>query len=493
MTLHDEYIKLVQRYGYKLKNNLDARRVFDSLEKPLECLDVKEALDLLKKTLESQDKHKREEARLTLEMVKKCAVAEGISSEDFFKNIFSNIHRNSNLINDYGGHLNRFLRQQGRNIPADVYFNEFPTGDFNACAIRSKNGYICLLNDGLLQLVKHISYSCFYPLKVDRFDHGHNTVIFSVDMSTLERIDDNAKYQHAIKNIIETIYKYNRYQLHEHPIFELEFEHGADLMAEDCSTAMRTFVVAHELAHILLGHFNDYSICSINTPLGTLEVCTKDQEKELEADAEAQKILLAIDASDKANISSFDAKDKTILSSFADGGICFLAVAMMIEHFSSMIETNSCTSSTHPPTLLRLNSLIKILESGSGKIEQQQLFWRFSIFHNFLNTLKLSKVVHRTSNGFDIELPSKERKKSKLEIEEEVRQRVKEVSGKLLKENNMGWVLSSKLSYLYKKEIDKYKSDMKTSIQAIIIEIIKKYGLSFNEAAEIMQKAVKGF
>ena len=74
------------------------------------------------------------------------------------------------------------------------------------------------------------------------------------------------------------------------------------------SQASRAFVVAHEYAHVIAGHFDDHVMQpeKLATNAGPISVIKKDWNQEFEADIIAHKILLGVDDYTKLDVSVID-------------------------------------------------------------------------------------------------------------------------------------------------------------------------------------------
>lgn len=111
------------------------------------------------------------------------------------------------------------------------------------------------------------------------------------------------------------------------------------------ATSMETFIMLHEYAHILLQHLDDARLRIVDLPCRRgLELFTREQERELEADALACERWLAV----------------------ANGGVSEVAVASGIllrffdlcEAFASFHSIE--TPRTHPPAIRRWRAIQKL-------------------------------------------------------------------------------------------------------------------------------------
>jgi hypothetical protein len=124
----------------------------------------------LKRWLHSPELWKRQAARLALDAIRGTAAERGLTEADVIAAVEA-IEREEGveetLIDEYVRTVTRALTEAGRTLPGDVYFNIFPTSDFNACAQATPHGYLCLLNQGLCELLYNVSLACLYPLRAN--------------------------------------------------------------------------------------------------------------------------------------------------------------------------------------------------------------------------------------------------------------------------------------------------------------------------------------
>ncbi|QDU23310.1 M48 family metalloprotease [Urbifossiella limnaea] len=289
----------------------------------------------------------------------------------------------SGMLDTYVTFINDVLHREGRTLRDDIFIDEFPTGEFNACAVRTNNGHLCLLNTGLLKLLYHLSLSSCYLIK-------GNVLNQTLDFSARLALEDEASLP-AIGAAIKSIYAYLAFGQHPYPIEIQEGMHEAALLyANGIAGGMRTFVVGHELAHVTLGHLDTSEKRSVIAENGRLEVASSSQEQEYEADLESQRLMLKITGPGM---------------SFAFGGVCFLTCGLIVESFQSKLFGSTVDSqrhrATHPPTHLRLMQLWQALEQQVSKDELAATATIARLLFDLLSILDATSIEH-TTNGIKI-------------------------------------------------------------------------------------------
>jgi hypothetical protein len=192
--------------------------------------------------------------------------------------------------------------------------------------------------------------------------------------------------------LLLTIYKYLRYEMHDQVSAVSEkYPKWAAVVAVGVTAGMRTFAVAHELAHVAQGHVSTADIRHMRTQAGSLAVSSKSHEQEFQADVEAQMLLLSIDAS----------QYHPIYPPYACGGLCFFAVASMIETLAPKLLQLSVpppVSDTHPDTGARIELLQRLLKKVLKDSEYCFLMNVYAVFDRYIQMLTAAEV-ERTDTG----------------------------------------------------------------------------------------------
>jgi hypothetical protein len=280
--------------------------------------------------------------------------------------------------------VQKILKIQGVDLPMEVYFGTFPTNDFNANARRTANGALCLLNQGLTAFLYHFSVACCYPIETTAAAGKGATVRIP------ERFlySEMPKLQEAFGGALLTAYYYLTRSQHEYPTtFSDSYDPFGFATANLLTYAMRAFVVAHELSHVLLGHVDDSaaSVRSAVTPVGEVTVLSRNQQQEFEADVMAQRILMAA--------------DRLLPNSglYASGGICFLATHLFVQQLAAKMfdvpfDERSPTNS-HPPARDRISNLLGRLREEADKDVYARSFQLFRLLIKYSSELGRAEVA----------------------------------------------------------------------------------------------------
>jgi len=262
-----------------------------------------------------------------------------------------------------------------------VYCGEFPTNEFNASARAVRTGHLILLNRGLRQLLYNLSLAVCYHIK-DR-----NELTSAIAIPRSREWGEIAIY------VIGIILNYFKGQL--------SFNWNGCKHTQDCliassglSGAMRSFVVAHEVAHAEMGHLDDNRTFHIKTPLGDIEIISKSYDQEFEADLLAQQVSIEIARNERA-------------VGIVCGGVAFIMIDGIIElararFFNQYIEQ----SSTHPLAEYRLTALMEYIKANCSALEYQWCQQALAIFVQVIEIVEQANITlndGKISVSFDIE------------------------------------------------------------------------------------------
>lgn len=115
--------------------------------------------------------------------------------------------------------------------------------------------------------------------------------------------------------------------------------------------------------------------------MGKLEIVDINLRNEIEADIEAQKMLIHLDK-------------EFVTGIFTLGGLCFFAVCMIIEEMRGKIFKNNTLKekSSHPPLNLRINYLKALLRSLLNKDVYNSTLTAFYVFNRYLKLLSEATI-----------------------------------------------------------------------------------------------------
>lgn len=179
----------------------------------------------------------------------------------------TSVYRDNTLLPASNERVLRWIRKSGL-APGptigETFVGEFPTGSANAEARKTANGFLILVNSGLVYFIKQI----FEALVAPEEGHYRELAISFATINYLLRRD--AEYL---------------------PAFPIE---GLDsLHVQILSSACYDFVLAHEYGHILRGHLSSDANPAriLSTGVGAIPVLNMSWEQEYEADEFASNII----------------------------------------------------------------------------------------------------------------------------------------------------------------------------------------------------------
>jgi hypothetical protein len=315
---------------------------------------------------------------------------------------FQSAHHEA-VINDFplfdgSGKVGRYLKDICRvlndmNIPLakEIYFEEFPTRQFNACVKPTPSGLLCLLNTGLLKLIYHVAVvsfgSVYGEINLNKVDKNFSLL----DISTLA--------------VIRIIINYLNGKDHTHVLIDgFSIEDDGLFAASGLSYAIRLFVLAHEIGHIALGHSENlgreiiasHAVDVVESEVNTEKyenkvIVSRSQTEEFEADKFAQEILLHID------------ERKYFLAPIASGGLGFLIIHLMIITVYSKISGISVAdlsqSESHPSSLSRIKMLDELLSVYYSNRDDRENLSNCIVLQKVLSKIEQSTIVQ---DGEDI-------------------------------------------------------------------------------------------
>ncbi len=208
----------------------------------------------------------------------------------------------------------------------NIYNGVFPTNEINAQCTPYTDGYLVLLDHGIIELIE-----------------ATVTLLFAIGFGQ-ERRDEIIV--EAARNLVTTGQLPNLLELG----VDAKIPGGRDDVISLISRTQQ-FAIAHEWGHIAQGHLDGSNMMAMDTRVGTLEVFSKSEGQEFEADAWAMLALSGL-GSDRHE------KGLSVAGCFS-----FLAVAELVNRLRTQLEPSY--SSTHPSAARRVGSIHKLLlESG---------------------------------------------------------------------------------------------------------------------------------
>ncbi|MFC1898374.1 hypothetical protein ACFLYJ_02260 [Candidatus Cloacimonadota bacterium] len=238
-------------------------------------------------------------------------------------------------------------KELGYKFDKNIFFGDFPTGDFNANVRPTQNGYLCLINNGLKRLLYNLPYAWF---------SAFNQKTLSKSFLTPQNKDKNKLY----KAFAKTIWSINEYHISNKHTNAFDFDSEYDTMCfinvNNLNLALKSFVVAHEVGHVISGHLDKSTLHAITYGNRSFHTLKRSHEQEYEADMIAQVILREIEK-----------KNGFGSSNFLVAGSIFMLCDLMTKKVRLKllgIEDKISFSDTHPPSHDRLVLLLNELLNG---------------------------------------------------------------------------------------------------------------------------------
>lgn len=253
-----------------------------------------------------------------------------------------------------------------------IFFAEYPTGLFNAQAKRTEHGYLCLLNRGMRQFLYGMAMATYYSVVDDAI---HDPEASDPQQRELRNI---TRFGYAASNCM-------RYVRGDPTRTIFEGQHHtrtAMIWGGGAFGAMRDFVVAHEIAHMALGHLKQPKSQFILTPVGNLEVVKKSHEQEFAADRLAQDILFELSVENGIGTLT--------------GGLSFLMIDRILAMFRETIFGERKEGSpTHPSSEDRFEALFQHIKHRLKPHDLQRVIDMVSAFE----TIRWGMVCIKITKG----------------------------------------------------------------------------------------------
>lgn len=260
----------------------------------------------------------------------------------------------------------RAIERYRVSLKAEVFAGEFPTGSINAQAVKVDDGFLVLINSGLLVVIRQVTE-------------------FLVAGDPDSGIDSEAN-RRTIDGVVAVLEAYLRFG---DPFLGPRPMSGGMkmLLVHFLGRACEMFVVAHEYGHVIAGHFDDevMRLEQINTLVGPTSVIKKDWNQEFEADIVAHKILLGVDDYAKLDLGVIDRSyvEESDTSALFAGSkmkaaiaapLIFLTIDAIISDVLRVAKEVAKDASatvrsddTHPPARARMAHLVAPFEGFENK------------------------------------------------------------------------------------------------------------------------------
>lgn len=243
---------------------------------------------------------------------------------------------------------------------AQFLVRSIPSGSINAEVKKFSSGYLILINEGLgtffLVLLSVILRSRTFQRHLSDDDIGP-TYDEKVEVQLLGRLLHSYIRTGYVADANDSLFL-NGISRFDDQLFDVYLS----LYNEVCS-----FVIAHELCHMALGHLDKSASKSWLTPVGRVDLIPKSQIQEYEADATAAYVLFSANrVRRKGGVLLREEEMRHIaLMEICGGMMLFLFIASWIEDFTAdlahRLKIRLPPIHTHPPAIHRLNHLVDYL------------------------------------------------------------------------------------------------------------------------------------
>ncbi|GGN43906.1 hypothetical protein FHR83_008039 [Actinoplanes campanulatus] len=282
----------------------------------------------------------------------------------------------------YGHFLDDVLNSPSirRTTTDSVYCGEFPTGEFNASARRARTGNLILLNQGLRRLIYNACLAG--SLHVQDANQPLSSLVAR----------RSPAWGEIAAQLIGVLLNYFQGDAFFSPQSS-NYSPQCLTLASGLSSSIRTFVIAHEVAHAELGHLDQGSAHNMRTPLGDVEVIAKSYDQEFEADQLAQQVLIEIARRDRS-------------VGPICGGVGFIMLDAIAELARSRFFGHQAEpSTTHPPAPQRLSAVMTYVESQGEAVEYEWCVTALKFFEQLYEAIDATRVSFtedRIEVSFDV-------------------------------------------------------------------------------------------
>ncbi|MBY5855936.1 hypothetical protein ELH53_32755 (plasmid) [Rhizobium ruizarguesonis] len=228
----------------------------------------------------------------------------------------------------------------------NVYAGEFPTGSINCQVVKVSGGFLVLVDSGILVLFHQVSY-----------------------LLAGKQLDDDSD-EDILDSVAKILVAYFGFG---DPFYGPAPVSGGfkSILALQLSDAVMRFIIGHEYAHMLLGHFDDERPAQemVQTEVGTIEVLKRSWAQEFEADDLGHRLAMGLEKYDDIDLTVIDqaieGSDRDILdasrikSEMAAPWIFFGVVALVESIRAALAAAGAMAPSEgkHPPARERLGKL----------------------------------------------------------------------------------------------------------------------------------------
>lgn len=184
------------------------------------------------------------------------------------------------------GEVRQACQEYGYTVPFPVLVAEFPTGSFNAQAVRMNHGVLLLINTGLMMLFFQCAMLVMrsFAIRID----DDNTA------ATRARVTPTLSHDELVASMTQSVIAYLVTGRSTNAPREEMSTGVAGTLGSYLARSADKFVVGHELGHAVAGHLSTAKAVRRATGIQdfTLDVIPKSWEQEIEADVYGIRFLI---------------------------------------------------------------------------------------------------------------------------------------------------------------------------------------------------------
>jgi hypothetical protein len=263
------------------------------------------------------------------------------------------------------------IRLRGGNVPI-AFVGGFPLGETNACVKPMRDGALILFNHGLIQLIYQIGkvFILSYDWLCAWADDDDNVSVLTDRVPPDKTMTATLGWEtcewtrrQSLSALTAILHSYLRDgSVTAAPRQKLPAGMRA-LTLERLVRYAETFVVAHEYAHVMLGHCEE-PLSDLSDPTGTsIGTATRDRQQEFEADELATSLLLA--STDwNSPVGEFDVNARIAGIALFFASVLLRAVAIK---GPIAVDLDADVSDHHPTPNARILRLLNFLQCKYGR------------------------------------------------------------------------------------------------------------------------------
>ena len=329
--------------------------------------------------------------KLWNEMIKSTSSTPQFFSKKDFLNFIKEVNE-TDIIQNLAREVESDIKKIGKELPLPVYADLFPTGSFNAQAVRCKSGVLILLNRGTMMCIHMIvKILCKSTVFFENFSSDGTPI------NTIE--DSNVSNDDLVTALSQILLFYLGYIKVPYPSRLTLDSQSKILLVGGILRSAEKFALSHEYGHLIAGHLNQSQSKMIlsKSTVGDIKVIPKSWKQEIEADALALMIMLA--QIPKRIDNDFDLF--RVQQVFA-GPIIYFGIDSLITNIHIKIKRlgELPFSKTHPPSIYRLKYIRDYLFQIGGEkcILLADSYWQILLNLNDAVIKKIDTILRQNTS-----------------------------------------------------------------------------------------------